>query len=307
MELMACQNLAVPAEVMRHIVNVESSSNPYAIGVVGGQLVRQPQNLGEALATVHMLDAKGYNYSLGVAQVNRANLGKYGLDSYEKAFQLCPNLTAGSNILAACYRSSGGNWGKAFSCYYSGNFVTGYQDGYVQKVYDSINSAGTTNVEADATQPIPLQFQAFAYNNKARGMPLTAPTDASYRQAIRSVALDTAVASLVPSVKTAPSVVRTSDPAQVPSQPTPPGEAALQANSTVSPTAPAVASGAATTTTSDSVFVPQVRGPNDPPVVSIPTPAVAPVRMASTHAGSTPMAGDHADLRQENSDAAFVF
>lgn len=40
--LMACPNLAVPAEVMHHIVNVESGSNPYAIGVVGGQLARQP-------------------------------------------------------------------------------------------------------------------------------------------------------------------------------------------------------------------------------------------------------------------------
>ncbi|MDQ8051229.1 MAG: lytic transglycosylase domain-containing protein, partial [Luteibacter sp.] len=55
MEMMACPNLAVPAEVMQHVVNVESSRNPYAIGVVGGQLVRQPQNLGEAIATVKSL------------------------------------------------------------------------------------------------------------------------------------------------------------------------------------------------------------------------------------------------------------
>ena len=125
LEMMACPNLAVPAEVMHHIVNVESGSNPYAIGVVGGRLVRQPQNLDEALATVQMLEAKGYNYSLGVAQVNRANLGKYGLDSYQKAFTTCQNLAAGSQILANCYHSSGGDWGKSFSCFYSGNFVTG--------------------------------------------------------------------------------------------------------------------------------------------------------------------------------------
>src|SRR3954468_15413615 len=122
MEMMACQNLAVPAEVMQHVVNVESSRNPFAIGVVGGQLVRQPQNLGEAVATVNMLEQKRYNYSLGVAQVNRANLGKYGLNSYARAFELCPNLVAGSQILAQCYASAGGDWGKAFSCYYSGDF-----------------------------------------------------------------------------------------------------------------------------------------------------------------------------------------
>ena len=86
MEMLACPNLAVSPEVMQHIVHVESSANPYAIGVVGGQLERQPKNLTEALATVQMLDAKGYDFSVGLAQVNRANLGRYGLDSYQKAF-----------------------------------------------------------------------------------------------------------------------------------------------------------------------------------------------------------------------------
>src|SRR3546814_6409958 len=96
MELMGCQDLAVPAEVMQHVVRVESSFNPYAIGVVGGHLVRQPKSLPEALATVRMLEQGGYNFSVGLAQVNRKNLDKYGLDSYEKAFQACPNLQAGS-------------------------------------------------------------------------------------------------------------------------------------------------------------------------------------------------------------------
>ena len=47
-ELMSCPSLAVPHEVMHHVVSVESSYNPYAIGVVGGRLVRQPRNLSEA-------------------------------------------------------------------------------------------------------------------------------------------------------------------------------------------------------------------------------------------------------------------
>src|SRR3546814_1034333 len=109
MELMGCQDLAVPAEVMQHVVRVESSFNPYAIGVVGGHLVRQPKSLPEALATVRMLEQGGYNFSVGLAQVNRKNLDKYGLDSYEKAFQACPNLQAGSRILAECYSRSNGS------------------------------------------------------------------------------------------------------------------------------------------------------------------------------------------------------
>lgn len=139
MELLSCPEMAVPAEVMQHVVRVESSHNPFAIGVVGGRLVRQPQNLSEAVATARMLEEKGYNFSLGLGQVNRYNLIKYGLDTYEKAFKTCPNLQAASKILAECYSRSGGNWGKSFSCYYSGNFETGYRHGYVQKVYASIN------------------------------------------------------------------------------------------------------------------------------------------------------------------------
>jgi len=156
MELMSCPELAVPPEVMHHVVRVESSHNPYAIGVVGGHLVRQPKNLPEALATVRMLESRGFNFSLGVAQVNRYNLGKYGLNSYEKAFEACPNLQAGARILAECYGRSGGDWGKSFSCYYSGNFVTGYRHGYVQKIYASMRQTAPGSAGVPQGQPIPV-------------------------------------------------------------------------------------------------------------------------------------------------------
>lgn len=139
-ELASCQNLAVSADVMHHVVQVESSYNPYAIGVVGGRLARQPRSLPEALATVRMLERRGYDFSLGLAQVNRRNLGKYGLASYAQAFETCPNLQAGARILAECNARAAGDWGKAFSCYYSGNFSTGYRHGYVQKVFASMRA-----------------------------------------------------------------------------------------------------------------------------------------------------------------------
>lgn len=142
MELLDCHTLAVPKEVMHHVVRVESSYNPFAIGVVGGRLVRQPDSLPEALATVRMLEARGFNFSLGLAQVNRYNLRKYGLDSYATAFKVCPNLQAGSRILAECYSRFRGDWGKSFSCYYSGNPVTGFRHGYVQKIFASMRAPG---------------------------------------------------------------------------------------------------------------------------------------------------------------------
>lgn len=133
----ACTDLAVPHDIMHHVVRVESSGNPYAIGVVGGRLQRQPKNLAEAVATAKMLEQKGFNFSLGLAQVNRYNLKKYGLHSYEHAFQVCPNVKAGSHILRERYNRAK-DWGKSFSCYYSGNFVTGYKHGYVQKIFSSM-------------------------------------------------------------------------------------------------------------------------------------------------------------------------
>ncbi|MBX3711171.1 MAG: lytic transglycosylase domain-containing protein [Lysobacter sp.] len=150
MELMGCQGLAVPSEVMHHVVRVESSYNRYAIGVVGGRLVRQPRNLPEALATVRMLEGRGFNFSIGLAQVNRYNLDKYGLGSYEEAFEPCANLRAGSKILAECYHRAGRDWGKSFSCYYSGNFSTGFRHGYVQKIYASLRQGRESSESTDA-------------------------------------------------------------------------------------------------------------------------------------------------------------
>ena len=139
LELMAaCTDMAVPGQLMQHVAQVESSHNPYAIGVVGGHLVRQPRNLAEAVSTARMLEEQGRNFSVGLVQVNRYNLAKQGLASYEQAFDVCSNVRAGARILSDCHARAGQDWGKAFSCYYSGNFTTGYRHGYVQKVFASL-------------------------------------------------------------------------------------------------------------------------------------------------------------------------
>jgi len=156
MDVMNCQPLAVPAVVMQHVVDVESAFNPYAIGVVGARLTRQPRTLPEAIATARMLAERGYNFSLGLAQVNRHNLARFGLSSYALAFDACANLRAGSRILAECYGRAGKDWGKAFSCYYSGNFTKGFRDGYVQKVFASRRGSG--EMAPDGQPPSSLEI-----------------------------------------------------------------------------------------------------------------------------------------------------
>lgn len=152
---------AVAPQTMAAIVQTESTFNPYAIGVVGGRLQRQPRTLQEAVEAATALEAGGWNFSVGLAQVNRYNFEKYGLRTYAQAFDPCANLRAGSLILADCYSRASKRMGgegaqtllqAAFSCYYSGNFTRGFkpdkrgQPSYVQKVL----------AQADVT-PRPIQ------------------------------------------------------------------------------------------------------------------------------------------------------
>lgn len=196
--LLACPNLAVPARLMYHVAMVESDANQYAIGVVGGRLLRQPVSLDEATVTARSLEAQGYNFSVGVAQVNHANLKKYGLDTYEKAFSICGNLLVGSRILAQCYSDAGGIWGKAFSCYYSGDFTAGYRDGYVQRVLTSLSRGGPVDRVArlHSTSPISVLPPATAATTHARDRTLS-PGRAAYRVAIRTSFLDAAANAVV--------------------------------------------------------------------------------------------------------------
>jgi len=150
---------------LRGVVSTESSWNPYAIGVVGGRLDRQPRTLAEAVVTARELDRQGFNFSMGLGQVNRYNLAKYG-ETYETVFEPCRNLKAGSAILKDCYQRARVRIGDeqqalraAFSCYYSGNFTRGFrpdkagQPSYVQKVVANATGAAQPILVVPAVQP----------------------------------------------------------------------------------------------------------------------------------------------------------
>lgn len=147
----------VPAEQMSAIVRTESSANPYAVGIVGHKINRQPKDLHEAIELVTTLKDGGYNYSVGLAQVNQVNFDRYGLSS-SNMFDKCSNLSAGSKILKACYDRYS-DWSKAYSCYYSGNASTGFDHGYVAKVLANISKPILTdlfNPSSSSTSPITL-------------------------------------------------------------------------------------------------------------------------------------------------------
>ncbi|WP_322065086.1 lytic transglycosylase domain-containing protein [Burkholderia ubonensis] len=165
-----CAPQIAPA-TMAAIVRTESGFNPYAIGVVHGWLRRQPSNVAEAIATARALEAAGWNFSVGLAQVNRANWPAYGLTA-ENAFEPCRNLAAGAAILHRCFTAAVTS-GKfragtdyqadvqaalraSLSCYESGNFSTGYQTGYVQRVVESAAAQASSDSSVPAIAPIPV-------------------------------------------------------------------------------------------------------------------------------------------------------
>jgi type IV secretion system protein VirB1 len=133
-----CAPLVAPSTALA-IAAVESSQHPWAIGVVGGRLVRQPTSLTEAVATARALERDGWNYSVGLAQINRVNFGRLGLD-IASAFEPCNSLRAMQAVLGECFARASSRapeqlaLRQAFSCYYSGNFRTGFDHGYVDRV-----------------------------------------------------------------------------------------------------------------------------------------------------------------------------
>jgi len=168
---MQCAPNVAPA-TMAAIVQVESSNNPHAIGIVGEALPRQPTSKAEALAIVGALERQGKNFSMGLAQVNRQHLPSSGL-THSDMFEPCPNLRLAGQILEQCYRQALPGHADAqsalraaLSCYYSGNFIRGFQPdkpgdpSYVEKVMAAAGQ-GTAQMIVPAIQPQSTPFAAF--------------------------------------------------------------------------------------------------------------------------------------------------
>ena len=152
---------------MATLVQAESSGNPYAIGVVGAQLVSQPATKEEALSAAKSLLEQGANISVGLGQVNMKNFSGLGL-TLDQAFEPCSNLRASGKVLSDCYARASEQMGAgqealkaAFSCYYSNNFSRGYEtegkagSSYVMKI--ALNNEKLASVPAIGFKPQDVQ------------------------------------------------------------------------------------------------------------------------------------------------------
>lgn len=117
----------VHQDTLNSLIATESDFNPYAIAVVGGTgLTSQPKTKDEAIQIIKEFDRKDINYSVGLGQINKANFEKYGVTG-EELLDPCLNLTVSQDILKNCYEQSPNkSVSEALSCYYSGNYKSGF-------------------------------------------------------------------------------------------------------------------------------------------------------------------------------------
>ncbi len=144
----------IHVETMYPLVRVESSLNPFAIAIVKDKpltkqprtkeeadldkpLTKQPRTKEEAEKVIDDLEARGANYSVGLAQINKVNFKRFGV-SGKDLLEPCKNLQVSEKILTECYNASPDKKiGQALSCYYSGNFRYGYvREGKQQTSYN---------------------------------------------------------------------------------------------------------------------------------------------------------------------------
>ncbi|MFJ3465764.1 lytic transglycosylase domain-containing protein [Achromobacter spanius] len=156
----------IAPETLQVVVKQESAFNPFAIGVNGGQLERQPASKDEAIATANALLKAGYSIDLGYGQINSANLPRLGL-SVEAAFDGCTNLAMSAAILRGNYERALKQYAgqqealrAALSMYNTGSFTAGITNGYVGKLLAHAETGQGTKVPAIEATPIPLKAKA---------------------------------------------------------------------------------------------------------------------------------------------------
>lgn len=146
--LMRCAPNVHPV-TMGALVRHESGGNPYAIldngdwGLPRSRRVLRsfrPQSAEEAVTVAKELIAAGHVVDMGLGQINNRNLKGLGL-TVEQIFDPCTNLRASQTILSNNYSTAVRRYGTgdralyaALSAYNTGNFTSGFANGYVRKV-----------------------------------------------------------------------------------------------------------------------------------------------------------------------------
>lgn len=144
-----CSPTVAPSTMIA-IIKTESNYNPLAINInnKGQRLRYQARSTEQAIMWVNYLENHNYNFDVGLGQVNIKNIKRYGYHARD-LLEPCLNLKISGHILTQNYNaaknkssSSGDALLKAISAYNTGNYRSGFSNGYVKKVvYNAKNSA----------------------------------------------------------------------------------------------------------------------------------------------------------------------
>lgn len=139
-----CSPTVAPTTMVT-LVKTESRGNPLALGLNGARLRAQPKTESQAVAWVKYLDKNGYNFDVGLGQINIKNIRKYKLKPEDLITSPCLNLKVTGHILTQNYiiaRKSNNNeqvaLRKALSMYNTGNQHSGFNNGYLLNVLKNL-------------------------------------------------------------------------------------------------------------------------------------------------------------------------
>jgi len=157
----------VHPDTLMAVIQTESSFNPFTININGDQqLPRQPTDAAEAIATATYLSENSYNFDAGLGQINSTNVTAFGM-TWPDVFEPCANLNAAAHVLTDCFvRASSREpdpqiaLRQALSCYNTGSFTRGHQNGYIARVERSADLPPAATVPALAVlAPVPAAVE----------------------------------------------------------------------------------------------------------------------------------------------------
>lgn len=147
----ACAPANVAPQTIAAIIRVESGGDPLVLHVNAGAggILLHPTGIASALAVVRRATSAGSSVDIGLMQVNTANVGKLGY-TIAQMFNPCTNIRVGATILSADYAGALGvapagqkALQAALSAYNTGNYQSGFINGYVAHYYGTAGDTAT--------------------------------------------------------------------------------------------------------------------------------------------------------------------
>jgi len=157
----------VSADVLVAIMRTESHFDPLALHLNARVRLRSPPETAQQAAKwSDWLIHRGYSVDLGLMQINSRNLAMLKMSTLD-AFDPCKNIRAGAQILVANYHLAARTYGldartllRALSAYNTGNFESGFRNGYVDKIVTNASAGDSARLRNLACPSSPCTASA---------------------------------------------------------------------------------------------------------------------------------------------------